>query len=241
MALLLVSILAGMLTVLAPCILPLLPVVVGSVASGRNSSTPYVVVGSLSLSVILFTFLLKVSTVFVSVPAEFWATLSGLIIIFFGATLLWPDLWDRLPGIAKLSRNSNQLLGTGFKKKSVWGDVLVGLALGPIFSTCSPTYFVILATVLPASLALGTLYLLGYVAGLAVVLLFIALLGERLAGKLAGFGDPHSRFKKVLGWFFIVLGFMIMFGLEKKIESALLESGIFDITKVETTLLQRIK
>lgn len=240
MALLVISFLAGLLTVLAPCILPLLPVVVGSAASGRSRATPYVVVGSLALSVIIFTFLLKVSTAFISIPAETWAIISGVIIVFFGVTLVFPDLWSRVPGISRLSTDSNKLMGTGFKRKSLWGDVLVGAALGPIFSTCSPTYFVILATVLPASLALGTLYLLAYTLGLSLVLLFIALLGERLSARLAGFSDPQSRFKRGLGILFIILGLMVAVGYEKKLETALLNSGLFDVTKLETKLLERL-
>ncbi|MCR4281249.1 MAG: cytochrome C biogenesis protein, partial [Candidatus Kaiserbacteria bacterium] len=87
MAFLIVSFIAGVLTVLAPCILPLLPVVIGSSAMGRSRWTPYIVVGSLSVSIILFTFLLKAGTAFIMVPPYFWTSLSGGILILFGATL----------------------------------------------------------------------------------------------------------------------------------------------------------
>lgn len=239
MTFLAISFIAGILTVLAPCILPLLPVVIGSSASGRSKATPYIVVGSLGVSIILFTYLLKASTAFIMVPPEVWTYLSGGILFFFGITLLFPTLWDRIPGMAKLSIGSNKILGAGYQKKSIWGDVIIGAALGPIFSTCSPTYFVILASVLPASFALGTLYLLAYTLGLSLVLLLIALLGERFASKLSGFSDPHSLFKRLIGVLFVLLGLMIMFGIEKKIETALLDSGYLDITKIEQKLLER--
>lgn len=141
--------------------------------------------------------------------------------------------------MAKLSIGSNKLMGKGYQKKSIWGDVLIGAALGPIFSTCSPTYFVILASVLPASFLLGTVYLLAYTLGLTLVLLFIALLGERFASKLSGFSDPHSKFKRGLGLLFVLLGVLIMIGYEKKLETAILDSGYFDITKLENKLLER--
>ena len=98
----------------------------------------------------------------------------------------------------------------------------------------------ILASVLPASFFLGTFYLLAYVLGLALILLLIALLGEKLSSRLAGFSDPKSYFKRGLGVLFIVLGLMIIFGLEKKLEVAILDSGYFDITKVENILLEKI-
>lgn len=241
MALLAVSFIAGILTVLAPCVLPLLPVVIGSSFSGRSKATPYVVVASLALSIIIFTFVLKVSTALIMIPPATWAFLSGGILILFGVTLLVPSLWEKLPGLGKASVASNKLLGSGHQKKSFWGDVIVGAALGPIFSTCSPTYFVILASVLPASFLLGSAYLLAYVFGLSLILLLIALLGERFVGALGKLSDPHSSFKRWIGVLFIALGLLIATGYEKKLETAILDSGYFDITKVENRLLERVQ
>ena len=241
MTFLVISFIAGVLTVLAPCILPLLPVVVGSSTPGRSNRTPYVVVGSLALSIILFTYLLKASTAFIMIPPETWMYLSGGILVFFGLTLVFPALWEHVPGISLISRKSNAVVGSGYQKKSIWGDALIGAGLGPIFSTCSPTYFVILASVLPASFFLGTVYLLAYVLGLSLILLLIALVGERLVGRLGGLSDSRGWFKRAVGLLFIALGLAIAFGYEKKLEVAILDSGYFDITKVEQFLLQKFK
>lgn len=241
MALLAVSFIAGVLTVLAPCILPLLPVVVGSSATGRSRATPYIVVGSLALSIILFTYLLKFSTALIMVPPEVWTYLSGGILIVFGLALVFPTLWENVPGIAKLSSRSNRLVGAGYQRKSFWGDVLIGAALGPVFSSCSPTYFVILASVLPASFALGSLYLFAYAAGLALVLLLIALLGQRFADRLTGLSDSHGWFKRVVGVLFIVVGLFIATGYEKKLEIWLLDSGFVDVVRFEQGILERIQ
>lgn len=241
MTFLAVSFIAGVLTVLAPCILPLLPVVVGSSASGRSKVTPYVVVGSLALSIILFTYFLKASTAFIMIPPFFWTYLSGAILALFGLTLLFPSLWTKIPGMSKLSVRSNKLVGSGYQRKDLWGDVLIGAGLGPVFSTCSPTYFVILASVLPASFLLGTTYLIAYVLGLSLILLLIALLGERLANKLSVFADSGGWFKRGIGVLFIILGIAIASGYEKKLEAKILDSGFFDVTKVEHILLERVK
>lgn len=241
MTLLVVSFIAGILTVLAPCILPLLPVVVGASAASRSAWTPYIVVGSLGASIILFTFLLKASTALIMIPPQFWAYLSGGIILLFGITLTLPSLWESIPGMARASASSNKLLGIGYQKKSLTGDALVGAALGPIFATCSPTYFLILASVLPASLFLGTVYILAYVLGLSLVLLLLGLLGERLAHRLQGLANPRGWFKRGLGILFILLGLAIAFGIDKRIETAVLDAGFFDITKVEQQLLKYVE
>jgi cytochrome c biogenesis protein CcdA len=239
MAFLAVSFIAGVLTVLAPCILPLLPVVLGSASVGRSKSTPYVVVAALGLSIVIFTFLLKASTALIDIPPQFWTYLSGTIIFLFGLTLFLPGIWEGLPFLAKLQIGSNKLLGEGYRKKSLLGDIIVGASLGPIFTTCSPTYFVILASVLPASLLLGSVYLFAYTFGLMAVLLAIALIGEKFARRLVGLSDPRNGFKRSVGAVFIVLGILIALGIEKKLETAILDSGYFDITKVENFLLQK--
>jgi cytochrome c biogenesis protein CcdA/peroxiredoxin len=215
--------------------------VVGSSAQGSSRFTPYIVIASLGVSIILFTFVLKVSTALITIPPFVWTSLSGGIVLLFGLTLLFPSLWEKVPGIANLSIGSNKVLGAGYTKKSFWGDVLIGASLGPVFSTCSPTYFVILATVLPASFILGSFYLLAYVLGLSIVLLLIALIGERMTARLGGLADSRGYFKKVIGLLFIVIGLLIVTGFEKKIETAILERGYFDVSKLEYQLLNTLE
>lgn len=236
---LLISVFAGVLTVLAPCILPLLPVVIGSSAQGRSKWTPYIVIASLGVSILLFTFLLKASTLLIDIPNSVWSYVSGGILVGFGLILAFPKLWDKVPGMHKVSVGSNKLVGSGHQKKSFWGDVLIGAALGPVFSSCSPTYFVILATVLPESFIVGTVYLLGYIAGLSVVLLLIALLGQKVLGKLLNLADDKGWFKKVVGVLFVVIGIAIIFGYDKAFETAVLDSGLLDeVINIENGLLE---
>lgn len=236
---LLIAVLAGVLTVLAPCILPLLPVVIGSSAQGRSKWTPYIVIGSLGLSILVFTYLLKASTLLIDIPTVVWSYVSGIILIGFGLILAFPNIWDKVPGINKLSTKSNKIVGSGHQKKSFWGDVMIGAALGPVFSSCSPTYFVILATVLPESFLVGTVYLLAYIAGLSAVLLLIALLGQKVMGRLINLADDSGWFKKAIGVLFIIIGIAIMFGLDKAFETAILESGALDgVIGIENQLLE---
>jgi cytochrome c biogenesis protein CcdA len=225
MTLFLLSFVAGVLTVLAPCILPLLPVIIGSSVGARSKATPYIVIGSLALSILLFTYLLKASTAFIAIPTYVWGYVSGGILIIIGLIFLWPQLWEQLSFVRSTSAGANKLVGAGHQQQSVWGDVLIGAALGPVFSSCSPTYFLILATVLPASFALGTLYLVAYIAGLVLVLVLIAVLGQRFTAKLQWAADSRGWFKRGLGALFLMLGIIIATGTDKAIETWLLDRG----------------
>jgi len=209
----------------------------GGESASTNKKKAVTIAVSLGISIILFTFILKVSTAFVSIPQNTWSIISGLIIIIFGLVTIFPTLWEKIPFISKLSISSNKLLGSGYQKKNFLGDVIIGASLGPVFSTCSPTYFVILATVLPQSLAAGFVDLLAYAVGLSGMVLVVAFLGQKIVNRLGVLSDPKGIFKKVLGIIFLALGILIIFGIDKTIEANLLNSGLFDITKVEQKLL----
>ena len=241
MTLFIISFLAGALTVLAPCILPLLPVVIGTSAGSRSRLTPYVVIGALSLSVLLFTYLLKATTALIAIPSYVWGFISGGILLLIGLVFIFPGLWARAPLVGRWSGRANQLVGEGYQKKSLWGDAVIGAALGPVFSTCSPTYFVILATVLPASFLLGTVYLLAYIAGLALVLLLIALLGQRFTQRLNVLADDRGWFKRGLGVIFAVLGVIIIMGWDKDIEARLLDAGYWGLSGLESAWLEQVE
>lgn len=228
-----ISFVAGVLTVLTPCVLPMLPIVLGAgISEAGNRRKVLVIIGSLAVSIFIFTFALKVSTIFIGVPEYFWKYLSGGIIFIFGLTLLLPNLWSKISN--SLFNRSNALLGESYQKRdSVWGNIAIGAALGPVFTTCSPTFFVILATVLPGSLLLGTIYLLAYILGLSLILVAIAILGQKLILRLNYLSDPSGKLKKVLGVVFVILAVLVATGAEKRIETSILNAGFFDFTKIE--------
>ena len=232
-----ISFIAGILTVVAPCILPLLPVIVGGSVSGQSSAKrATIIVASLGISVFLFTFILKVSTAFISIPELFWQILSGGLLIFFGIVTFAPALWERIPLVNALYIKSNKLIGSGYQKQNVWGDIIMGAALGPVFSSCSPTYFVILAAVLPANFAAGSAYLFAYVIGLSLFLLIISLLGQKIVTWLGIATNPNGWFKKTVGTLFVFVGIAVVFGIDKKIEAAL-PAGAFGEIGLEQQLL----
>ncbi len=239
MILFLISFLAGLLTVLAPCVLPLLPVIVGgSIGGGKSIRRALTVTASLTVSIVAFTLLIKASTLLIGVSEDFWKVFSGGIIIVFGLISLFPRLWEKVPYLGRLSIGSNQVLTAGYKKQNVWGDIIVGASLGPVFSSCSPTYFLVLAAVLPESLTLGVVYLLAYSIGLSLALLIIAFVGQKIINRVGIVANPHGMFKRVLGVIFILVGIAIITGADKALQIKILDAGFFDVTKIEEKLLE---
>lgn len=237
-----ISVLAGILTVLAPCILPLLPIVIGSSEpeQGRHiSRRALVVILSLSFSVILFTLLLKASTLLIAIPQTFWNIFSGVTIIAVGFSIVFPTLWEHVPGVSKLSTLGNKAIGSGYQQKNYKGDMLIGLALGPVFTTCSPTYLFIIATILPAGFVTGLVYLLGFTLGLAISLTLIAFFGGQLVNRITNNMGAANTVKKIFGILIILVGIAILTGYDKIIETAILDAGYGATINFEENLIQR--
>ena len=242
MALLVLAFIAGVLTVAAPCILPLLPVIVGGtiVRGGVRETHPWrplAIVGGLAGSVIIFTLLLKASTALLGVPQMVWQTISGVIVLLFGLTLLAPGPWAQLMARSGLDARAHTLMNGAHGRSGYWGDVLLGAALGPVFSSCSPTYALIVASVLPASFGLGLAYLVAYAIGLGGTLLVIAYVGRAATQRLGWLANPSGALHKIIGLLFVLVGIMVLTGFDKTVQTYVLDQGWYDpIIKLEQRL-----
>ncbi len=232
MLLLIGSFIAGVLTIAAPCILPLLPVIIGgSIARGGDEPDdkvwyrPLVIAISLAMSVILFTLLLRATTGLLGVPDQVWQYISGSIVLLLGVSFIKPDLWDRLTSFIGLHKKSNKLLGASVQKGGSSGDILLGAALGPVFLSCSPTYLLIIGAILPTTFWLGFAYVVAYAIGLAGALLVVAYFGQKIVKRLGWLTNPAGWFYKVVGMLFIVVAIAIIIGWDRDFQAYVLEQG----------------
>ncbi len=240
MLLLILSFVAGLLTALSPCVLPLLPVILGGSldATGRDRKRPYIIVGSLVVSLILFTVLLKVTSLFIDVDPRVWSIGAGVLVIGLGLFMLFPNAWAQVIGRLGIESKSQELLGGAFRQKNrTLSAVLTGAALGPVFSSCSPTYAWVIATVLPASTVKGTFYLAVYCVGLAVALLGIALLGRKLLARITWASNPHGWFQRGLAVLFIVVGVFVATGWSTNVQTWFVDKDILGLGKFEQKLI----
>lgn len=237
----LLAFVAGLLTAFAPCVLPLLPIILGGSVSAdghRDKWRPYIITGSLVVSLVLFTLLLKASTVLIGVDPRVWTFVSGGLVIALGLFMLFPNLWAKFIGLIGFEHRSQQLLGTAGKTRNrTLSAVLMGAALGPVFSSCSPTYAFVIATVLPANIFLGMLYLAIYCLGVAIALLAIALLGRKLLANIKWASNPNGWFQRSIAVLFILVGFSLITGIDKQIQTYLVEKDPFGLIELEGKLV----
>lgn len=240
MDLLLVSFLAGLLTVLAPCVLSLLPVILGGSLGQKNPWRPVVIAGSLGVSVVLFTLLLKGTSALFDLPKSFWQWFSGGLVILFGLTMVFPSIWDKLAFKLKLYKSEHLLQESG-KQDGLKGALLLGMSLGPVFTTCSPTYAVILAVVLPGNFWIGFANLIAYALGLSLLLLAIGYGGRAVTAKLRFAANPRGFFKRALGVLLVLTGLAVLTGFDKDIEAWVIKQGYLGPIEIEAQLLDGVE
>lgn len=225
MLVLLGAVVAGVLTTLAPCVLPLLPVIVGGSLSGGGAAArrAVVVAASLGASVVAFTLLLKASTAFIGVDPQVWSLVAGGLLVALGAVALFPRLWESLAGRLGLQQRTSTGLAVARDREGLAGATLTGAALGPVFTSCSPLYGYVVVTVLPARPGYGLALLAAYVVGLCGTLLVVALAGQRLVRRLGWLADPHGWLRRGLGLVFVAVGIAVIAGLDRDLQTWILE------------------
>jgi methionine-R-sulfoxide reductase/methionine-S-sulfoxide reductase len=233
-----VSFIAGILTILAPCVLPVLPVILAGSIGEKWKWYPYIITGSLAFSIVFFTVLLKASTLLIDVPSEFWKYLSWIILLWLGFVYIFPHAWTSISCQLFGSRANAGLDKAQNIESSTLRAIVTGAVLGPVFSTCSPTYTLLLATVFPVSFFSGIVYIFIYALGLSLVLLLISKFGSKLIQKLKIYADERWIFRKILGIILLLVWLAILTGLDKRLETTILQK--YDIPSIETSVINQL-
>lgn len=242
-SLFIVSFIAGITTVFAPCVFTFLPVILGSTTV--DAKTKYkkslTIIGSLAVSVFIFTLILKASTLLIDVPPQTWDILAGIIILTQGILILFPESFDRISKFLRLTRSVDSL-EKARKYNGVVGDVLVGFSLGPIFSSCSPTYGFIIGSLFISTFSVSLIYLITYIAGLSLMLFAVSYAGQNFVKDFKWGINPKGFSKRIIGAVFIILGILIATGIYKDIEACIIENFPFiDVTRIDKMLLDGAK
>lgn len=227
---------AGALSVLSPCVLPLLPIVLGAAAAEHRWAPAALAVG-VALS---FTALgLFVSTVgfAIGLDAGLLRSVAAVLLVAVGIVLLAEPLQLRLAAAGSPIGNTIEETFGRFSSRGAGGQFLLGLLLGAVWAPC------VGPTLGAASLLAARGENLGQVGatmavfglGAALPLLVMGLLSReammRWRGRLLQAGGSG---KAVLGVLLAGIGILILSGLDKTIEAALVEASPAWLTDLTT-------
>jgi cytochrome c biogenesis protein CcdA/thiol-disulfide isomerase/thioredoxin len=183
------AVLAGAGTALSPCVLPVLPALLSAGGAGGRRRPLGIVLGLSITFTITIVGLAKVVDG-VGLGSDPLRDVAIVVLLVFGAALLLPDIADRIEApLSRLARFGPRSRGDGF-----WSGMLVGGALGFVYTPCASP---ILAAVISVSAASGKTVVIAvaYALGSAVVLLALTLGGRRLFDRVrkAGRGPLLQR------------------------------------------------
>src|SRR5215218_10346037 len=206
-----IAFLAGIITAVSPCVLPVLPIVLAGGASG-DRRRPYAIVAGLMtmfvVSILFATYILRT----LGLPQDLLRDFAIVLLFVIAATLMFPQVGMLVErALAPLGRRRARRIDSGF---------LLGCALGFAFVPCGgPVLAYVSAQA--ASLDLGfraVALAIAYALGASTVLLAIAIGGQRVAAPLRA---RSTRLRSALGVVVAASAVALVFNLDTKLQTAL--------------------
>ncbi|MFZ3383517.1 MAG: cytochrome c biogenesis CcdA family protein [Candidatus Methanoperedens sp.] len=213
--------LAGVVTIMKPCCLPLVPVIFSG--SGGHRLRPLAIVSGLTVSFTTMGVLVSAFGATFGAYTDYLRNIAILFIISMGLVLFDEDVNMEF---MKISGSLTQgLRGIGFFNKfssrmpegSLMGGFFLGMSLGVLWIPCvGPILGAVLALVASVgNTTYGAWMLFVYSIGMSLPMLAIAYYGKKVTNRYKWFSRNGELLKKLSGLVLIVIGIMLLFGVDK--------------------------
>ena len=236
MAVIGLAFLAGLLSTLSPCVLPLVPIVIGTALS-ENRYGPAALALGVALSYVAIGLFVATVGFAIGLDQDVFRSAAAILLILVGSILLLPQLQLQLAAAAGPIGNWAQQRRSGVSTRGVGGQFAVGLMLGVVWSPCvGPTLGA--ASILAAraeNLAGVALTMFAFGIGAALPLCAIGLVSRevlsRWRSRLLAAG---SLGKLLMGVTLVAVGTLILTGLDKRVETVLVDASPAWLTELTT-------
>lgn len=228
---------AGLLSILSPCVLPLVPIVLGAAVAAHRFGAVALAAG-LAISFTALGLLLAAAGFGLGIDAGTFRLAAAAIMIVLGAILLVPSWQARLaaagsPVSGWVDRRFGGAAGSGLA-----GQFAIGLLLGAVWSPCvGPTLGA--ASLLAAQgkdLPQVALTMAVFGIGAALPLILLGLLSRvTLMSVRSRLMSAGKLGKGLLGAAFILIGAAIISGADKRVEAALVDASPQWLTELTTS------
>ncbi len=217
--------LAGVITVLSPCILPILPIILTSSIGGVNTgkSRPMGVVIGFILSFTFFTLFLSTIVKLSGIPAEALRFMSVVVVAGFGISLLVPQfqvfverLFSKLAGLMPNTQGK-----TGFG-----GGLLIGFSVGLLWTPCvGPILASVISLAITGAVTFDAfLITLAYSLGTAIPMFLIMLGGQNVLRRVPSLLSNLGHIQKLFGVLMILTAVGIFFNVDRRFQTFVLNT-----------------
>jgi cytochrome c biogenesis protein CcdA len=230
------ALLAGILTALSPCVLPILPIVLGTAASEHRLG-PVALAAGLAISFTAIGLFVATVGFAAGIDTGVFRLISAVLLIAVGLVLLVPKLQEQFAVAAAPVSNWAGGYSYNFTPTSLGGQFALGLLLGAVWSPCvGPTLGA--ASVLAAKgedLGQVALTMLAFGIGAALPLMLLGIVSReamlRWRGRLMETGKTG---KTLLGLLLVGIGLLVATNLDKRLEAILVDASPAWLTELTT-------
>ena len=228
--------LAGVLSILSPCVLPLLPIVLGAAASEHRLG-PAALAAGLAVSFTAIGLFVATIGFAAGIDTGVFRMISAMLLIAVGVVLLVPRLQEQFALAAAPVSNWAGNYTDNFTPGSLAGQFGLGVLLGAVWSPCvGPTLGA--ASILAAkgeNLAQVALTMLAFGVGAALPLLLLGLVSREAMmhwrGRLMETGKTG---KALLGVLLVAVGLLVATNFDKRLETILVDASPAWLTELTT-------
>lgn len=228
--------LAGVVSILSPCVLPILPIVLGGAASEHRRG-PLALAAGLSLSFTVIGLFVATIGFSIGLDLDVFRAFAGIILLALGLAMLVPAAGARLATAAGPLSDWTQSRFGGFDRSGLSGQFGAGLLLGAVWSPCVGPTLGAASLMAARGENLGqvavTMLAFGLGAGLPLAA-FGALSRERLLGLRARMMAAGQGAKTALGLVVVAVALLVLTGFDKTIEAALVAASPNWLTTLTT-------
>ncbi|MFP5389983.1 MAG: cytochrome c biogenesis CcdA family protein [Gammaproteobacteria bacterium] len=221
------GLLAGLLSTLSPCVLPILPILLGS-ATAAHPRAPLALAGGLALSYAVIGTLIAWAGAATGVDAAMFRNAGAMILGVLGIVLMSASLQQRFASATSGIGNAGNLLISRLNLDGLKGQFAIGLALGVVWSPCvGPTLGAAVVMASQGSHLAQVALLMGFFGiGAAAPVVGLAYFSRtalvNARGKLMRAGKTG---KLVMGVLMVGVSGLILVGADKPLEAWLVAAS----------------
>lgn len=216
-----VAFLAGLVTALAPCILPVLPIVLaGGTQQGRWR--PWGIIAGVVLSFSIFTLALSWLVTALGLSPNASRIFGIVLLVLLGGLMLVPVALEKFESWVS-SRLSKP--GAPVERHGFGGGFILGLSLGAVWTPCAGPLLASVIT-LAANGEVGGQVVgatVAYALGSALPMGGIAALGQRVTTRLAWFKVHGRQLQQGFGVLLILVAMLMWFGVDRNVQAWIVE------------------
>ncbi len=220
--LLIFGFLAGIFTVLSPCILPVLPAIL-SAGTTEGKLRPLGIILGLITSFSFFTLTLTALIEEFGISANILRNLAIFLVFAFGIVMLFPRLSSIFAKFTYFFASAGQKIQGSRKKNGLWSGVILGVALGLLWTPCAgPILAAITTLVATRGISLDAFFLtLSYSIGTGIPLFFIAYGSQKILHSSRFLSKHAEGIRQSFGVLMILLAVALAFHWEMLLEQKL--------------------